>query len=146
MRETVSHRVSVPRILLAAIMVTMGILHFTHGATFASIMPEYIPWHLPLVYLSGVIEAALGVALLFERTRSFAAWGLIALFIAVFPANINMALNPDLEIAGLPPGMPQPPAIALWLRLPLQFVLIWWAARYRHPARVTAERVASSAS
>ena len=134
MHETVSSRPSLPRLLLATVMVLMGVLHFTHGETFASIMPDFLPWHLPLVYLSGVIEAGLGIALLFERTRPFAAWGLIALFIAVFPANINMALNPDLEIAGLPAGMPHPPAIALWLRLPLQFALIWWAARYRKPS------------
>lgn len=133
MHETVSPKPSLPRTILAGIMVAMGVLHFTHGETFASVMPDYLPWHLPLVYLSGVIEIALGLGLLSERTRSLAAWGLIALFIAVFPANINMALNPDMPIAGLPPDLPHPPAIALWLRLPLQFVLIWWAAQYRKP-------------
>jgi uncharacterized membrane protein len=133
MHETVRPKPSLGRMILAGVMVTMGILHFTHGETFASIMPEYLPWHLPLVYLSGVIEAGLGIALLFEFTRPWSAWGLIALYIAVFPANIHMALNPDLEIAGLPDGMPNPPAIALWLRLPLQLALIWWAAQYRKP-------------
>ncbi|MFT3927358.1 MAG: DoxX family protein [Myxococcales bacterium] len=134
MNETLSPSPTLPRKILAGIMVMMGILHFTHGETFASIMPDYLPWHLPLVYLSGVFEAGLGVALLFERTRVLAAWGLIALFIAVFPANVNMALHPDLEIAGLSPDLPHPPAIALWLRLPLQLALIWWAAQYRKPA------------
>jgi uncharacterized membrane protein len=119
-------------------MVMMGILHFTHAATFASIMPAYLPWHLELVYLSGVFELGLGLALLFERTRRLAAWGLIALFVAVFPANINMALHPDLPIAGLPPGLPTPPPLALWLRLPLQFALIAWAARYRHASATDA--------
>jgi uncharacterized membrane protein len=140
MQETVSSSFARPsafaprpglfRLALAALMIMMGILHFPLADTFASIVPEYLPWHLPLVYLSGVIEIALGIGLLFERTRMFAAWGLIALLIAVFPANINMALHPDLEIAGLPAGLPKPPALALWLRLPLQFALIWWAARY----------------
>jgi len=133
MNETPNPALSLGRKILAGAMVMMGILHFTHADTFASIMPAYLPWHLPLVYLSGVIEAALGIALLFERTRVLAAWALIALFIAVFPANINMALHPELKIAGLPPDLPQPPAIALWLRLPLQLGLIWWAARYRRP-------------
>jgi uncharacterized membrane protein len=133
MTETRVHKPSPGRIALAVIMMAMGVLHFTHGATFASIMPDYLPWHLPLVYLSGVFEFALGVGLLVERTRSLSAWGLIALFVAVYPANIHMALHPELPIAGLPADMPHPPALALWLRLPLQFVFIWWAAKYRNP-------------
>lgn len=127
---------SLPRTALALVMITMGTLHFTHGATFASIMPDYLPWHLPLVYISGVFEILLGALLLFERTRVLAAWGLIALFIAVFPANVHMALHPDLPIAGLPEGFPKPPAWALWLRLPLQLVFIAWAAHYRKPGAV----------
>jgi uncharacterized membrane protein len=133
MHETQSPAPSLPRKLLAGIMIAMGILHFTHAETFASIMPDYLPWHLPLVYASGVFELALGVALLIERTRVLAAWGLIALFVAVFPANLNMALHPDLPIAGLPAGFPPLPPLALWLRLPLQLLLIAWAARYRLP-------------
>jgi uncharacterized membrane protein len=135
MPETVRPKPSVPRLILAGIMLMMGTLHFTHGETFASVMPDYLPWHLPLVYLSGVIEAGLGIALLIEPTRPLAAWGLIALFVAVFPANVHMALHPDLEIAGLPESWPHPPAAALWLRLPLQIALIWWAAQYRKPAQ-----------
>jgi uncharacterized membrane protein len=134
MQETKLPSASPARIALAAIMVTMGVLHFTHAATFASIMPDYLPWHLPLVYLSGVFEIALGLGLLYEPTRVLSAWGLIALFVAVFPANVNMALNPDLQIAGLPPSWPKPSAVALWLRLPLQLAFIAWAARYRKPA------------
>ena len=135
MHETDTTKPSFPRLILAGIMITMGILHFTHGETFASVMPDYLPWHLELVYLSGVFEAALGIGLLFEPTRRLAAWGLIALFVAVYPANINMALHPDLTVAGLPESFSHPPAIALWLRLPLQFAFIWWAARYRGPAQ-----------
>src|SRR4051794_9917801 len=102
MSETLPVRPSLPRMALAGVMMLMGILHFTHGATFASIMPDYLPWHLPLVYVSGVLEFGLGIALLSERTRSLAAWGLIALFIAVYPANIHMAMHPELTIAGVP--------------------------------------------
>ncbi|HEY6880412.1 MAG TPA: hypothetical protein VI299_20450 [Polyangiales bacterium] len=115
------------RVLLSVVMVTMGILHFTHKEVFAAVMPEYLPWHIPLVLISGVFEAALGIGLLFERTRVLAAYGLVALFIAVYPANINMALHPERHIAGAPF---QPSAAMLWARLPLQFVFIWIALRY----------------
>lgn len=124
------------RYLLAGLMVTMGALHFTHTESFASIMPAYLPWPVPLVLISGVIEAALGVLLLQERTRPRAAFGLIALFVAVFPANINMALHPELHVVGLPAWLPQPSPTALWLRLPLQLLLIAWALRYTSPSRI----------
>jgi uncharacterized membrane protein len=118
------------RYLLAAVMVFMGTAHFTHAATFVSIMPSYLPYPLELVWLSGVFEAALGLGLLAERTRVAAAWGLVALYVAVFPANINMALHPDLQIVGKPEWMPNPSALALWLRLPLQLAFIAWAHAY----------------
>lgn len=118
-------------------MMSMGVLHFVFGETFASVMPDYLPWHLPLVYLSGLFEFGLGVALLVETTRALAAWGLMALFVAVFPANVHMALHPELQIAGLPADWPHPPAAALWLRLPLQLVLMAWAAKYRKSTRAS---------
>ena len=82
-------------------------------------MPPYVPWHLELVYVSGVIEAALGVLLLVPRCTIFAAWGLIALLIAVFPANIHMALHAEL--------FPEYDPVFYWLRLPVQGVLVAWA-------------------
>jgi uncharacterized membrane protein len=115
------------RVALTFLMVSIGILHFTHTEGFASIVPDFLPWHEGLVLVSGVFEIGLGLALLVERTRVLAAYGLIALFIAVFPANLNMALHPELRIAGLPL---EPSPVALWLRLPFQLVLIWWAWRY----------------
>ena len=124
------------RYLLAGLMVMMGVLHFTHTDSFASIMPAYLPWHVPLVLISGVIEAALGVLLLAERTRVAAAYALLALFVAVFPANINMALHPELHVVGLPAWMPQPSATALWVRLPLQLLLAAWALRYTSQSRI----------
>jgi uncharacterized membrane protein len=117
------------RYALAIVMVSMGVLHFTNAESFASIMPSYLPWHLPLVWISGVFEAVLGLMLLDERTRRLAAYGLVALFVAVFPANINMALHPEVPVAGLPAWLPQPSATALWLRLPLQLGFIAWALR-----------------
>ena len=82
-------------------------------------MPPYVPWHAELVFISGVIEIGLGLLLLFRRTAALAAWGLIALLIAVFPANIHMALNPQL--------FPSANPIVLWVRLPFQAVFIAWA-------------------
>jgi uncharacterized membrane protein len=124
-------------------MVTIGCLHFTHVQVFASIVPAYLPAPEVLVYVSGVMEGALGVALLVERTRVLAAWGLMALYIAVFPANINMALHPDLQIAGLDAHIPE---AALWLRLPLQLGLLYWAYLYTRRTRSPAETPANEAT
>jgi uncharacterized membrane protein len=128
------------RPVLSVLMVTMGILHFTHGATFASIMPVWLPAHLFLVYLSGAIEITLGLMLSYAPTQVLAAWGLIGLYIAVFPANLNMALHPGLPIAGVPEWLPRPSALGLWLRLPMQAALIYWAWLYTKPAPVSAAR------
>lgn len=88
-------------------------------------MPPYLPWHLLLVYLSGILEIALGVALLTRKFTRIAAWGLIALLVAVFPANIHMAVNHDL--------FPEYSGVALWLRLPLQFALMALVYWYTFP-------------
>ena len=115
-------------LLLAALSyVTVGVLHFTSAATFVAIMPPYIPgWlHLPAVYLSGAAEIAGGAGLLVPRFRRAAGWGILMLLVAVFPANIHMAVNK----VGLP-GMPVN-EVLLWARLPLQFVMaawVWWVA------------------
>jgi uncharacterized membrane protein len=109
------------RIALAIIMVVAGVIHFVNPQIYVSIMPKYLPWHLALVYLSGFLEILFAVGLL-THFSSFAAWGLIALFVAVFPANLNMALHPELT--------PQISSVLLWLRLPLQAVLIWWAWQF----------------
>lgn len=83
-------------------------------------VPPYLPWHLALVYLSGVAEISGGVGLLIPWVRRMAAWGLVALLIAVFPANLYMAMN-RIEA----PGM-QIPQTLLWARLLGQALLIWW--------------------
>ena len=85
-------------------------------------MPTYLPLHLESVQISGVAEIVLGVLLLVPRTSAAAAWGLIALLVAVFPANLQMALHPETFPEFRPAG--------LWLRLPLQAVLIAWAFWY----------------
>ena len=111
------------RWVLALLMISVGVSHFTDPDLFVRIMPAYIPWHwhLNLVYISGFFEILGGVGLLIHRTQAAAAWGLIALYVAVFPANINMAVNK------IPFGGTQQPDWLLWARLPLQGVLIAWA-------------------
>jgi uncharacterized membrane protein len=116
------------RWLLALVMVAAGANHFISPATYVAMMPAALPWHLALVYASGVAEIAGGLGLLVPRTRRAAAWGLIALLVAVFPANVNMAVNE------LPLGTSTVPTWALWARLPLQLVLIAWAYAVRGPS------------
>jgi uncharacterized membrane protein len=97
-----------------------GIMHFTHEKFYTAIVPKSLPEPKLLVQVSGVAEIAGAVGVLVPSTRKLAGKGLIALLIAVFPANINMALNPD--------KFKQFPAWALWARLPLQFAaiaLVW---------------------
>lgn len=107
--------------LLAAFMTLAGINHFVSPAVYVGMVPAELPAPLTLVYVSGVAEILGGLGLLHPRTRKLAAWGLIALFLAVVPANINMALN------HLPLGDRPVPQWALWARLPLQLVLMAWA-------------------
>lgn len=113
--------------LLCVVFVLAGLNHFINPALYLKIMPPYLPWHLFLVYLSGFFEMALGVLLLIPAFTRVAAWGLAALLVAVFPANIHMAVNPQLY--------PDISPLALWLRLPLQAVFIAWAYWYTRPAR-----------
>jgi uncharacterized membrane protein len=115
------------RFLLALFMITAGVLHFVVDHLFAQIVPPFLPWAYPIVWVSGVLEIALGVLLLIPRYRHLASLGLVVLLIAVFPANIYMALA-NVQIQGIPASK-QPSELGLWLRLPLQFVLIWWAYR-----------------
>jgi len=114
------------RYLLGAFLVVAGSNHFRDPQFYVSIMPAYLPWHFPLVYLSGAAEIALGVLLCFERTKRLGAWGAVALMFAVFPANLQMALHPELY--------PQFSVAALWIRLPLQGVLIAWAWWFTRPS------------
>lgn len=109
------------RWLLAAFMTLAGINHFLSPAVYVGMMPAVLPAPLALVYISGVAEIAGGLGLLHPRTRKLAAWGLVALFLAVVPANINMAVNK------LPLGEHPVPLWALYARLPLQLVFIAWA-------------------
>lgn len=107
------------RAVLAAIMVAIGVLHFALPAPFVSIVPASLPVPNVLVMVSGFFEILGGVGLLVPRARRAASFGLVLLYLAVYPANINMALHPELG-RGIPEW-------ALLARLPLQFVFIAWA-------------------
>jgi uncharacterized membrane protein len=102
-----------------------GIWHFVRPEMYARIVPPYLPAPLVLVYVSGVAELALGALLWIPALKPWAAWGIIALLIAVFPANIHM-----YQLGPAATGWPQWLLIA---RLPLQAVLIAWAYVYAAP-------------
>ena len=108
--------------VLAVAMIGIGVLHFVRPKPFVRIVPKYLPAPRALVYVSGLFEILGGIGLLIPETRAWAAWGLIALYVAVFPANVymltdNVSLDPRKPI----------PRWALWLRLPFQLVFIAWA-------------------
>lgn len=109
------------RWVLTAFMVAAGANHFLSPAPYVGMMPSALPQPELLVAISGVAEILGGLGLILPQTRRLAAWGLIALFVAVFPANLNMAIH------HLPLGKTPVPAWALWARLPLQLVFIAWA-------------------
>lgn len=111
------------RRLLAGTFVTAGALHFVKPKPYEAIMPPYLPAHRELVYLSGLAEMAGGAGMIPRATRRPAGWFLIATLVAIFPANLHMALHPD--------RYPQVPGgkAALWARLPLQAVFVAWVLR-----------------
>lgn len=110
-------------ILLAAIFVFAGAMHFVVPRSYLAIMPPWVPYRLEAVYLSGLLEILGGLALLVSPTRRVAGLVLIALLIAVFPANIQMLVN------ALASGASPFHLTLLWLRLPLQPLLIVWIYR-----------------
>ena len=107
------------KVVFALFFVGAGINHFLRTGFYLRMMPPYLPLHLESVYVSGVAEVALGVLLLVPRTSVVAAWGLIALLVAIFPANVHMATHP----ATFPEFSPT----ALWIRLLFQPLMIAWA-------------------
>ena len=113
--------------LLSVAFIAAGTLHFLRPEYYEQIMPGYLPAHRELVLISGAAEIAGGVGVAFSRTRRAAGIWLIALLVLVFPANLNMALDPE-RFRSIAP-------ILLWVRLPLQGLLIWWAYRATRPRR-----------
>jgi uncharacterized membrane protein len=110
-------------IVLAIFFIVAGCLHFVFPASYMKIIPPWLPWPFALVAISGIAEIAGGLGVLFQRARRLAGYGLILLSLAVLPANVQMLLNAHAAGSGL-----------LWqtllfMRLPLQLVLIFWIWR-----------------
>ncbi len=113
--------------LLGLFFIAAGVNHFANAPAYVRIVPPWLPAPEALVVASGVCEVLGGLGVLFPATRRIAGFGLIGLLIAVFPANLQMAMHPD-QFRDL--GTPT----AFLIRLPLQAVLIawvWWASRRR---------------
>ncbi len=110
---------------MGAFYVWAGIAHFLRPDYYLPMMPPYLPWHAELVFLSGVAEVLCGVGVTIPKTRKLAAWATIALLVAVFPANVHVAVN-DIAVFGATEG----PGALGYVRLPLQLVLIAWAWWY----------------
>lgn len=106
-------------VLMGLSYVWIGCQHFINPSFFLKIVPPYLPFHLELVYLSGGFEIIFGLGLLFKKTRFYAAWGLVFLLIAVYPANIYLAFNEIPQEA-----INVSSFVASWVRLPIQFVLM----------------------
>lgn len=99
-------------------MIAAGVNHFVNPEFYLKIVPSVLPYPEALVYLSGAAEIAGALGTMHPRTRRLAGWFLIATLVGVYPANIYMAFNPD-RFANIPPW-------ALWARLPLQFLFLYW--------------------
>ena len=115
------------RRLFGIVFTLAGILHFVRPRMYEAIMPDYLPAQRELVYASGAAEIAGGLGTLHPRTRAAASWWSIATLVAVFPANVHMALNPE-RYKKVPGGRN-----ALYARLPVQALFIAWARAAGRP-------------
>lgn len=111
------------RLACALFFMGAGALHFILPGPYRAMMPSYLPWHAALVALSGAAELAGGMGLLFMPTRRAAGIGLVVLLVAVVPANVEMLSRYREQ------GVGWFAELLLWLRLPLQFALLWWVWR-----------------
>ena len=109
------------RILLAVLMLIAGASHFVVPEPYIKIVPGILPSPAAIVYISGFFEVLGGIGLLITGVSQAAAWGFVLLFIAVYPANLNMAIN-NIHLQNIPDG-----AWFQAIRLPFQFVLVAWA-------------------
>ena len=112
--------------LLGITFIALGTMHFMRPGMYEKIMPDYLPAQRELVLVSGAAEIIGGAGVILEGTRTAARRLLIATLIAIFPANVHMALHPARYRAFSP--------ALLWARLPLQGVFIWWVRRATRPA------------
>jgi len=113
------------RLALGAFWISAGVLHFVFPRTYESIMPAYLDrWKGELVAASGAAEIAGGLAVLSQRTRRLGRWWLLATVVAIFPANVHMAVNAE-DFGKIPEPL-------LWARLPFQGVFGWLIWRGTH--------------
>ena len=118
------------RWLLVIMFVVAGANHFRVPTIYLPVMPPYLPWHEWLIAISGFAEIAGGIGVAIPATRRAAGWGLMALLVAIFPANLHMAVN-QIQLPGI-----HLTTLELWLRLPLQVILmvwVWWVAIHPSP-------------
>ena len=110
---------------LSTFFIYFGVDHFINPDFYLSIMPPSFPLHEEAVYISGFFEIVGGIGVLIPRFRKIAGWGLVALLIAVYPANIYMAISPE--------AFPDIPIEILYFRLVLQFLFFYWAYSVTRP-------------
>jgi uncharacterized membrane protein len=120
------------RYVMGVLYVVAGTMHFVVPQVYVQVVPPSLSRPLALVYLSGIAEIVLGLGVLVPRTRRLAAWGLVLLLLAVFPANVYMATH-DVVLEGVPEWASEPSDAATWARLPFQGVLLLWAWWYTRP-------------
>jgi uncharacterized membrane protein len=113
--------------LMALLYIAAGINHFVNPGFYEEIMPPWVPLHYEMVLLSGIAEILLGILLLIPRFQRIAAWGIIAMLLVFMTVHLHMLVHADDQYADVPVAM-------LWLRLPLQGLLIFWAWWYTRPA------------
>ena len=111
--------------LMGTLYIVAGVLHFVATDAYLPLMPPWLPAHRALILLSGVAEVVLGALVLVPATRRLAAWGIVLLLIAVFPANLHVALH-DVPLFGAAEGL----GVWNWVRLPFQLLLMLWAWWY----------------
>lgn len=118
---------------LGLFFITAGTLHFVNPSFYLKMMPPLLPFPLALVYISGAAEILFGTGVVWEKTRRVSAWGLVALLVAVFPANLYLAFNPEVF-----PHIPEP---VLWARLPFQALFVFWVWPYTKAALTGKEKI-----
>ena len=109
--------------------IVAGVPHFTSPEFYLPMMPPYLPAHMELIYISGFFEVVGGIGMLIPKLRRYAAWGLLALLVAVFPANLHLVLH-DVQLTDAPNN-----AVLMWVRLPFQAVfmyMVWWSGLKEH--------------
>ena len=107
--------------LMGAAYVLAGINHFAHTDFYLKMLTGFLPYPVALNVISGAAEIILGIGVMIPKTRKISAWGIILLLVAIFPANINMALHWQDWGQSIAPFL---------IRLPIQFLLLWWAYTY----------------